>query len=133
VSARRALVALATAAALAAPAAPADAALLHRCRAIAALPTAQHAFGATASGEFGCDGPRATLTVEVCLEVLWTNAWEPIACGTGEATDAASVYAEAYGCWWGLYLIRSTARGTSSDGEAGWAASPPVAYFCTPL
>ena len=117
---------------LAGAAAPATA--IHGpCRASAEPPTAQHAFGAEASGSFRCDTARPLLSVEVCLEVLAETGWEPVACETGEAVDAAEVSATAYGCRYGLYLIRSTARGVASTGERGYAASLPDAYLCTPL
>ena len=108
-------------------------AVLPACEASAATPSALHSFGTNAAGSFRCDTARASLSVEVCLEYLNGIKWTAIACDTGYATDATEVSATAYGCEWGLFLYRSTARGTSSDGESGYAASVPTAFYCTPL
>lgn len=121
------------AALLAATAAPSSALLPTACRATAAAPSAQHSFGTEAAGSFGCDTARAALSVQVCLERLDGPKWVAVACENNAATGATTVSATAYGCDWGLFLYRTTARGTSSDGESGSAASLPVAYYCTPV
>ena len=122
------------AALLAGSAVPADAGLIPSCRAVAEAPEAPHSFGTVANGAFRCDAARESLWVEVCLEVFDESAtWHPIACETGGASNATEATASAYGCTWGLYLYRSTARGGASTGETGYAASLPTAFFCTPL
>ena len=121
------------AALLAALAVPSSAAVGPACAATASTPTSQHAFGAEAAGSFGCDSARASLSVEVCLEVLDVSGWTAVACGAGEASNVTNVSATAYGCRYGATLIRSTARGAASTGESGYAASVPTAYYCTPL
>ena len=122
------------AAVLAGSAVPANAELLAPCRAVAEPPEAPHSFGTFANGSFHCDTARESLWVEVCLEIFDESAtWHPIACETGGASNATEATASAYGCTWGLYLYRSTARGGASTGETGYATSVPVPFFCTPL
>ncbi len=119
---------------LAATAVPSSAGILPAaCHATADQPTAQHSFGTNATGSFTCDTARASLSVEVCLEWLNGAKWTAVDCQPNTVADASEVSATAYGCEWGLYLYRTTTRGTSSDGESDTATSLPVAYFCTPL
>jgi hypothetical protein len=134
VSARLLAAAATTAATAALLAVPADAALPSlRCRATAETPYWEHSFGAVATGAFACDGTRPLLGVEVCLESLLTTGWTTVECGTGELAGVAAVSPEAQGCHYGAWLIRTVARGWSSEGETGWATSVPVPYLCTPL
>jgi hypothetical protein len=129
---RTVLLAASVAAALAVPA---SAGPLDRCNAYADAPTAPHSFGAWASGGFACDAARPALSVTVCLEVLeaGSTAWEPVACESASASDVAGVSAQAYGCRWGVTLVRSVATGFASTGESGRAESLPVPFYCTPL
>jgi hypothetical protein len=124
-------------AALLAAAAVPSSAVASGCVATAETPTAQHSFGADASGSFGCDTARPSLSVEVCLEVLevldGSGGWVAIACDTASASNATDVSATAYGCRYGVSVIRSTARGTASTGESAYAESVPTVYYCTPL
>jgi hypothetical protein len=104
------------------------------CHAYAALPEAPHSFYTEARGGFACDQPTADLSVTVCLEVLDGAGWTAISCGDGyDPGPATFVKASATGCWWGIFLYRSTAVGRAGDGRTGRASSLPVLYFCTPL
>ena len=113
---------------------PAHADLLDGCYAYAAPPEAPHSFYTEARGGFACDRPTTDLSVTVCLEVLDGVGWTAISCGDGfDPGPATFVEAFATGCWWGIYLYRSTAVGSAGDGRTGRASSLPVLYFCTPL
>lgn len=103
------------------------------CTATAEAPSAPSYYLVEARGAFSCDDRQSWIEVEVCLEALGTVAWEQVSCDTAYATDAKTVEGLTWGCRDGLHVLRTTASGRSGSGQAGWAASLPVAFYCSPI